>query len=255
MPDIQVARKLKISLDAVQGERRRRDIEPFRPRRPDIHRTAKMIGLVGTDIDRRIASRLHIPEYSVRQKRQRLGIPGFGALSEQHHSNAFNWSKSRLALLGSKSDRKIAERLGTHWAVVARKRRILGIPSFYRQGRIKWTKEMVAKLGKVTDWKIAKQYKMKRETVARARRKLGIAARVETRPVKATPDLRPILYLPTRVLCRHYKLTSATVVKLRKKLGVKPLQDGRETSEAIFKVSLTNSRRGAWGIRLFYICW
>ena len=223
IPDTQLARKLGISLDAVQRERRRRQIEPFRARRPDIEWTSKMIQLLGTDIDSSVAEKLGLPMYCVRHKRQRMGIPPYGDPPEQRHARSFIWAKNKIALLGTDSDRKVAARLGTNLAVVARQRTRLGIPSFYPQRRISWPKDMTALLGKVTDWKIARKFGMSRGSVARQRRKLGIPPCVETRPVKQTPNLKMILRLPMGVVCRHYKLSTETVARLRRELRVEPL--------------------------------
>ena len=222
IPDARLARKLGISLVSVQLERRRRGIEPFRPRRPDIQWTRQMIQLLGTDIDDRIAERLGLSMPSVRHKRQRMGIPAYGNPPEQRHPEVFNWTKSKIALLGKDSDRKIAERLGTTLGVVALQRTRLGIPSFYRQRRIVWTREMTALLGKITDWKIAEKYGIDRESVARARLRHGIKPCVETRPVKTTPNLKRILRLPLRVISRHLNISTETVARLRRKLGVSP---------------------------------
>ena len=237
IPDAELAGKLGVSLDAVQGERRRRGIEPFRPRRPAIEWTSKMIRLLGTDIDSHVAEKLGLPAYSVRQKRQRIGIPPYGDLPEQRHARAFAWRKDKMALLGTDSDRKIAERLGTTTGVVARQRGRLGIASFYPQRRISWTKKMTALLGKVTDWKIAATFQMSRGSVARQRRKLGIPPCVETRRVKETPDLKQILSLPIGSIARHYKVSTETVARLRRKLGVKPLGrwPARSRGRAIFQ--------------------
>ena len=222
VPDARLARKLGISLDAVQRERRRRAIEPFRPRHPDIQWTPKMMQLLGTDIDRSVAERLGLPTYSVRHKRQRMGIPPHGDVPEQRHAHAFTWAKNKIALLGTDSDRKIAARLGTNMAVVASQRRLLGVPSFYPQKRILWTKEMTALLGKITDWKIAAKYGISRGSVARARLMRGLKPCVETRPVKRTPNLKRILHLPLRVICRCLKISTETVARLRRELGVRP---------------------------------
>jgi hypothetical protein len=223
IPDAQLARKLGIRLDAVQRERRRQEIEPFRPRRPDIEWTSKMIQLLGTDIDSSVAESLGLPMYCVRHKRQRKGIPPYGDPPEQQHAHSFIWAKNKIALLGSDSDRKVATRLGTNLAVVGRQRTLLGIPSFYPQRRISWTREMTALLGKVTDWKIARKYRMSRGSVARQRRKLGIPPCVETRPVKQTPNLKRILRLPMEVICRHYRVSVEIVARLRRELRVEPL--------------------------------
>ena len=222
--DAKLARKRGVSLDAVQAERRRRGIQPFRPRRPAIQWTGRMIRLLGTDIDSEVGESLELPVYSVRHRRQRLGIPPYGDVPEQRHPRAFVWAKSKIALLGKDSDRKIADRLGTTLGVVALKRRRLGIPSFYTQRRISWTKDMAALLGKVTDWKIARKYKIGRASVARERRKRAIPPCVDTRPVMRTPELRPVLSLPIRVIARRYKLSYVTIAKLRRDLGVPPLE-------------------------------
>jgi hypothetical protein len=224
MPDAKLARKMGASLTAVQGERRRRGIDSSSPHRAPVQWTARMIRLLGTDIDDRVAEKLGLPVYLVRHKRQRLGIPPYGDVPEQHHPRAFNWTKSRIALLGTDSDQKIADRLGTTLGVVGLQRTRLGMPSFYPYRRISWTKEMVALLGKATDWEIAGRYKMKRESVARERQKRGIPPCVDTRPVIRTSKLRPVLSLPIRVIALRYKLTYETIAKLRRELGVLPLE-------------------------------
>jgi hypothetical protein len=224
IPDGQLARKMGVSLDAVRDERRRRKIDPSSPHRPPVQWTAEMILLLGADFDARVAETLGLPKYLVMHKRRRLGIPPHGDVPEQRQPRAFNWTKRKIALLGTDSDRKIAERFGTIGGVVARQRTRLGIPSFYHYRRISWTKEMVSLLGKATDWEIAERYGMKRESVARERRKRGIPPCVDTRPVIATPTLRPILSLPIRTITRRYRVSTETVKRLRRELGVPPLE-------------------------------
>ncbi|OGQ81118.1 MAG: hypothetical protein A3F90_04005 [Deltaproteobacteria bacterium RIFCSPLOWO2_12_FULL_60_19] len=207
MPDTALAKKMGVSLDAVRDERRRQKIEPSLPHRPPVQWTAGMIRLLGGNVDARVAEKLGLPEYLVMHKRQRLGIPSHGDVPERRQPRAFNWTKRKIALLGTDSDRKIAERLGTIGGVVVRRRTRLGIPSFYRYRRISWTKEMVSLLGKTTDWEIAKKYGMKRESVARERRKRGIPPCIDARPVISTPALRPILSLPMRVIARRFLIS------------------------------------------------
>jgi hypothetical protein len=221
MPDAKLARKMGVSLDAVQAERRRRRIEPFRPRIPNIEWTPKMIQLLGTDIDSNIATQLGFPEHSVSLKRWKMGIAPYA--NRRKKRNTFAWTRDKIALLGTDGDRVIARRLGVSVPTVAIKRTQVGIRSFYPQRRIRWTKGMVALLGKVTDWKIARKYKMSQESVARDRRKRGIPPCVENRPVKRTPRLKPILALPMRLIGRRYKISTETVARLRQELGVSPL--------------------------------
>ena len=224
MADAKLARKMGVSLDAVQAERRRRGIDSFRPRRFPVQWTAKMIRLLGTDFDSAVAERLELPAYLVRHKRQRLGIPPHGDVAEQHHRRAFSWTKSRIALLGTDSDQHIADRLGTTLGVVTRQRTLLRTPSYYGDRRISWTTEMRDLLGIVTDWEIAKKYRIGRGSVARERHKRGIPPFIENRPVVRTPKLKRILSLPLRTVSHRYKISSETVARLRRDLGVPPLE-------------------------------
>ena len=222
MPDAKLARKMRVSLDTVQGERRRRGIQPFRPRSPNIEWTPRMIRLLGTDTDANIATRLGIPEHAVRFKRWKMDIPSYVEYSGKQ--NTFEWTRAKIALLGTNLDGVIARRLGVTRSAVALKRAQLGIKSFYPQRRIRWTKEMAALLGKITDWKISSRYHISRGSVARERRKRGIPPFIDTRPVKRTPKLKPILSLPGRVISRSYNISSNTVANLRRELGVPPVE-------------------------------
>jgi hypothetical protein len=181
-----------------------------------------MIRLLGTDTDGNIATRFGIPEYAVRFKRWKMDIPSYVEYSGKQ--NTFEWTRDKIALLGTNLDGVIARRLGVTRSAVALKRAQLGIKSFYPQWRIRWTKEMVALLGKITDWKISGRYHISRGSVARERRKRGIPPCIETRPVQRTPKLKPILSLPIRVISRRYKIGFDTVARLRRELGVPPVE-------------------------------
>jgi hypothetical protein len=213
---------MRVSLDTVQGERRRRGIQPFRPRIPNIEWTPRMIRLLGTDTDGNLATRLGIPEHAVRFKRWKMDIPSY--VDYAGKLNTFAWTRDKIALLGTNLDGVIARRLGVTRSAVALKRAQLDIKSFYSQRRIRWTKEMAALLGKITDWKISSRYHISRGSVARERQKRGIPPYIDTRPVQCTPKLKPILSLPGRVISRRYNISSITVANLRRELGVPRLQ-------------------------------
>jgi hypothetical protein len=230
MPDANLARKIGVSLDAVKAERRRRRVEPFRPKIPDVVWTPKMTRWLGADTDNNIADRLGLTEHVVRRKRRIMGIAPF---DEGRQRKVVVWTGEKIALLGSDVDRVIAKGLGVSVPTVAIKRTELGIKSFYPQRRIRWTRKMAALLGKVTDWKIATQYKISRTSVARERQRRGIPPRVVTLPIERTPDLKSILSQPIRSISRRYKISSETIAKLRRELRVPTPKRWLNPSKAI----------------------
>ena len=87
----------------------------------------------------------------------------------KHHQ----WTAQELALLGTMSDKKVAEQLGLPVHTVARKSRILGL-TFQKQE--KWSAEHVALLGTASDSAVARLVGRKRMTVYFARRTRAIPA-------------------------------------------------------------------------------
>ena len=77
LPDVRVAEILGISSTAVQKERERMGILPYKAvGRPNLPWAKWEIALLGKHSDRAVAERLGIGESTVIRKRKELGIPG-----------------------------------------------------------------------------------------------------------------------------------------------------------------------------------
>src|SRR5690606_20160112 len=63
--DSDLARRARVSVEAVRAERRRRGIAPFAPQRGPIEWTDAMEALLGEATDREVAAELGIPARSV----------------------------------------------------------------------------------------------------------------------------------------------------------------------------------------------
>ncbi|MBI4526698.1 MAG: hypothetical protein HY695_23110 [Deltaproteobacteria bacterium] len=224
MPDVSLARRMRVHPATVSDERRRRRIPAYRRRLPAIQWTRQMINQLGTDFDGVIADRLGLPVYCVRRKRQLLGITACGESFIRKSPHAFRWTKQQIALLGKEPDTRVASRLGITAASVWRKRVQQGIRTFAPKQCIEWTKARITLLGKLSDTSLAKRLGVKPETVARRRRERGIAPFVQTTPPRRTPALRPLLRLPVHEICRRYRVSTETVKKLRRELGIPPVQ-------------------------------
>ena len=90
----------------------------------------------------------------------------------------YAWTPEEDALLGTASDRDLADRLGLHADTVGRRRRALGIASYSKRSypipAHEWTGEEVALLGKVPDEEVARRLGLSYEVVGYRRRRLGI---------------------------------------------------------------------------------
>lgn len=87
------------------------------------------------------------------------------------------WSAEADALLGTMSDQKVSQQLGTFSREAVRKRRgELGIPC-YRDATRPWTPETDALLGTMHDIALARKLGVTRTRVWNRRRLLGISAK------------------------------------------------------------------------------
>ena len=219
MSDYELARRKRLAVSTVAGERRRRGIPPFKPRRPAVEWTAERIALLGTDTDSKVAARLELHKMSIQRKRFSLGIPpyvGSGGWVPQAH----DWTRREIGLLGTQPDRKVAELLGLSPATVMHKRQALGIPPCRRKlPPIRWTKSMISLLGKVSDVEIGRRYRISTHRVQRKRYALGIPGHVRGRVV-AAPRLLRLLRLPTTLVKKRTKLSEYAIAKLRREHGI-----------------------------------
>lgn len=88
----------------------------------------------------------------------------------------FSWTPEQVAMLGTDTDIKVAEKIGKSRATVVKARQARGIPPFstHLQPKFVWTAEAVAMLGKMRDSALAKLLKVTPSNVAAARRTRSI---------------------------------------------------------------------------------
>jgi len=156
--------------------RRRRELAGILPYRVDAIRegsrklykwTKKALEMLGTDSDRRVATRLGITLGVVARKRALVGIPARYAIKR------LQWTRRMVASLGKVSDKKLAGRFKVKPETVARKRTELGIGPhvdtrpWLRDARIKTALRLPMRY-------LQKRYRMSTETVANLRRELGV---------------------------------------------------------------------------------
>lgn len=225
--DAELAARAGFSLSAVAAERRRRGIPPCRRASPPVEWTNEMIELLGEAGDADVAAELGISRHSVAYKRQMLGIPAYGA-TRGRRPNSF-WTRRRVALLGTATDKEVAGRLGISPARVRGERRRRGIaPLKPRAARVVWTPAMVRQLGRLSDPRVAAKYGIDEGTVRRERRRRGIPPlKTDSWKVLRKAELRKLLRLQTNEVVRRTGLNEKTVRKLRSDLGMR--QPGKVT--------------------------
>lgn len=83
------------------------------------------------------------------------------------------WTDADEAMLGTASDRLVAQKMGRTHKAVETHRLALGIPP-HTPVRRTWTKRELALLGKMPDAEVARRLKISRRCVLRTRRRFGI---------------------------------------------------------------------------------
>ncbi|MCX6878453.1 MAG: hypothetical protein NTW21_32260 [Verrucomicrobia bacterium] len=137
MPDANLAARLKLKHHSVFKMRQSLKIASYARQKLWHKWTAKDIALLGTKPDSVFAKRFGTTIGAVSAKRRFHGITSHWA---QHKSlrprkTADAWTKAELALLGTMSDQKVANRLKLGHGSVYSKRIELGIPPHFGSGR------------------------------------------------------------------------------------------------------------------------
>jgi len=146
--------------------------------------------------------------------RRKLGIPRFAP--------PFNWPPPAVALLGTDTDAKIAQKLGIHMKSVQAKRASLRIPRFDPKAH-RWTDEMLGQLGKMTDQAFAEKFGLTKVIASKKRIKLGIAsfkASVLDNARWSTKWLSLLGKIPDRELAEKMGYDAAMVGQKRRKMGI-----------------------------------
>jgi hypothetical protein len=219
LPDTAIARTLGIHLSSVTSMRKRRGIAPIRPRRK-FDWTDEMVDLLGTASDREVAATLNVPPSCVHRKRCLLGIPAYG--ERPHEGGGYRWTPRAIKLLGTASDRNVAEKLGISVTSVGYKRKLLDIPPFGEPvERIEWTKEMITLLGTISDREFVLRFPMGLDTVHQKRKELGVAPHTEPRQmVRRTSTIRRLLRFSNPEVMQRTGLSKTMIVKLRHEFSI-----------------------------------
>jgi hypothetical protein len=213
--DQEIARRLELSVTAVNWKRRRLGIKSYQPVRPKVAWTAGTLRLLGRVTDAEAAHRLGIDKATVKSKRVELGIPPHGFRGEPIARTR------KLKALLRLTTRELWEEHGMWPSVVAKLRREYGIAT--PDGHVRrWTKALVARLGNEPDVEIARAMGITHPAVGMKRRSLGIAR--WTPPVRRwTKRERALLgKLPDPVIARRLKLPVYAVKRKRWELGIAP---------------------------------
>lgn len=238
MPDAQLAELAGVHPETVATERRRRGIPAFRGRRARVEWTPEMIARLGKASDRDVAAELDLHHGSVFRKRRLLGIPPYQ--EPKVEDQGYAWPPHAVAMLGTASDRDVAEELGISFTSVAMKRKLLQIPPFQAPNeQIEWTQEMVAQLGVAPDRAVAARFGLGTKSVSRKREELGIAAAEweELPAADVPPEVREALTRRTSEAMRLLDVSEATVQRWRARCGVSPpARDWRWTPEVVARL-------------------
>jgi hypothetical protein len=178
MSDAALAEKLGCGWRSVYRNRTKRGIESSQSRS-----MGKVpVDVLGTDIDAVIAERFMVSLAHVQNKRTKHGIKPYSdrgsATGCASGGSSRILSKEIVELLGTISDKAIAEQEGVHFTTVKHWRVSRGIPPFNqeeRSKRIDW--KLIAHLlplGEVPDADIAKFMSLGTSSVAEMRIELGI---------------------------------------------------------------------------------
>lgn len=130
------------------------------------------------------------------------------------------WTKTSLKLLGTISDRKIAQALKISSKTVRRKREQLRIPAF--RAKIQWTKRMLSLLGKTQDLEIARRFGITPSVVTRKRTKLGIQSVIRRRIIWTSSMLRDLVRLRLTEFSIKYDMSLGSAAMKRKSLNLRP---------------------------------
>jgi DNA-binding CsgD family transcriptional regulator len=226
IPDEKLATIAGIDPATVLKERRRRKIPPSQPRRANIEWTREMLRLLGQASDYRVAAELGISYNSVRRKRVELGIPP--SQPPRRKYAGFKWTRKALRLLGSMSDKKVAQRLGLSPAPVTRKRQALGIAPWGSPPRlVEWTAEMLGLLGTVRDSEFARRFGVSENSVLEKRQTLGIDPYSPRHPWTEM-EVALLGTMPDPQVAQRVGVSVPAVRTQRRSRGIAPLGGRRE---------------------------
>lgn len=177
--------------------------------------------------DVKLAAKAGVAPSTVRAERERRRIPPFRLRRPR-----VEWSPEMVALLGTDSDRLVAEMLGLGPDSVARKRLVLQIPPHYPRPHERyrshlWSRRELALLGKHPDKAIAARVGLSTTSVVRKRQLLGIPPYRPVYPqTKWTPRMLAALgRMSDLEVSRRFGVSYRAVNSKRRELGIPVARD------------------------------
>lgn len=136
-----------------------------------------------------------------------------------------NFTPQMIALLGKRTDKKLARCFMMLPQEIARKRKELGIPSLRDRQRRKWTAEEIALLGTMSDLEVARRLGMSNDQARRMRVK---QARAAHRKVHWTPEAVAMLgAMKDAEVAARLGISIHYIRQKRTKLGIKQFRPKR----------------------------
>lgn len=215
--DEELAKRFGIKLWQLTKRRIKLGIKRFENWMPE------HIALLGTDTDKAIALKLGIPLTAVYRKRTALNIPAraYAYVGKSPRLPRVKWTPENIALLGTDTDKAVAEALGTEVSSVRVKRRSLKIPASDKGVSAKAVipDHLVDQFNVKSDGEIAALTGHSQATISKHRRNMGIQT---NRIQGALPDEANALLGKSidAEIAKRYGVSVQCVSARRRKLGI-----------------------------------
>lgn len=141
-----------------------------------------------------------------------------------------NWTRKRIAMLGTITDAAFAKKFGMNVRTVLKKRQKLGIPASRPAKSIDWSREMIAALGRIPDRDVAKIFGMNTITVYKKRLELDIrcyARKSKTWHYWTKKEIALLGKMPDGDVALKTGINKASVAWKRGKLKIPPFTQKR----------------------------
>lgn len=211
MSDANVARKLNIAASQIRYRRQILNIPAFGYSNK-IEWNKQRLSSLGKKPDHILAKEWGYPQKDVCEKRESLNIKA---------KSKSIWKKKDIALLGTMSDKNVAQRIGLSATCIINKRKELGIAPFSAVLKINWTKTLLNQLGKISDSQLAFKMGVHTSAVHKKRVELGILPAPDHRGVWIMAKNRGLLgTMSDPALGKKLGVTASAVRSKRVALGI-----------------------------------
>ena len=134
--DLKIAKKTGYSVYVIKKFREQNKIKPFSKsilERFSPDQRKKLLSMLGKVYDRVIAEKFNIDDEAVRRIRQKLNVPAL--LEEKSLQETIEGDEYIKSMLGTMTDKEVANKTGKSIQVIGKARRKLNIPAFDTRGR------------------------------------------------------------------------------------------------------------------------